>query len=155
MYQSYLSPTANHQLPLPDDCRRALSPWVLPSPWLRTGPLSRSCRCGSELIYSLSKPPTYPPPHLSHSPHTQVGDLFVLNCLGEEDYAGTMKHFLKRFAPGGWSADRDGCGQEWVWKAIKELRRVKHLSLKGEARLERRRNIPRTHTLISSLIYPL
>ena len=33
----------------------------------------------------------------------QVGDSFVLNCLGEEDYAGTMRHFLKRFAAG---ADR-------------------------------------------------
>ena len=30
----------------------------------------------------------------------QVGDVFVLNCLGEDDYAGTMRHFLKRFAPG-------------------------------------------------------
>ena len=33
----------------------------------------------------------------------QVGDTFVLNCLGEDDYAGTMRHFLQRFAPG---ADR-------------------------------------------------
>ncbi|KXZ42715.1 hypothetical protein GPECTOR_122g456 [Gonium pectorale] len=33
----------------------------------------------------------------------QVGDSFVLNCLGEETYAPLMKHFLQRFAPG---ADR-------------------------------------------------
>ena len=33
----------------------------------------------------------------------QVGDSFVLNALGEADYAPTMKHFLKRFAAG---ADR-------------------------------------------------
>ena len=32
-----------------------------------------------------------------------MGDTFVLNCLGEDDYAAPMKHFLKRFAPG---ADR-------------------------------------------------
>ena len=47
-------------------------------------------------------------PHFFHTRPTvtpQVGDSFVLNCLGEEDYAGTMKHFLKRFAPGerGWT----------------------------------------------------
>ncbi|PNW71243.1 hypothetical protein CHLRE_16g691800v5 [Chlamydomonas reinhardtii] len=33
----------------------------------------------------------------------QVGDSFVLNCLGEDNYAPVMKHFLQRFAPG---ADR-------------------------------------------------
>ncbi|KAG1672365.1 hypothetical protein FOA52_010983 [Chlamydomonas sp. UWO 241] len=33
----------------------------------------------------------------------QVGDSFVLNCLGEEDFSGTMRHFLQRFAAG---ADR-------------------------------------------------
>eukprot|EP00798_Chlamydomonas_sp_ICE-L_P012083 gene12083-15193_t len=33
----------------------------------------------------------------------QVGDSFVLNCLGEDDFQGTMKHFLQRFQPG---ADR-------------------------------------------------
>lgn len=33
----------------------------------------------------------------------QVGDTFVLNCLGEAEYSATMRHFLKRFAPG---ADR-------------------------------------------------
>lgn len=33
----------------------------------------------------------------------QVGDSFVLNCLGEGEYAGLMKHFLQRFGPG---ADR-------------------------------------------------
>jgi flavorubredoxin/flavin reductase (DIM6/NTAB) family NADH-FMN oxidoreductase RutF len=30
----------------------------------------------------------------------QVGDRFVLNVLGEDDYAAPMKHFLRRFAPG-------------------------------------------------------
>jgi flavin reductase (DIM6/NTAB) family NADH-FMN oxidoreductase RutF len=30
----------------------------------------------------------------------QVGDSFVLNVLGEDDYAQPMKHFLRRFAPG-------------------------------------------------------
>jgi flavin reductase (DIM6/NTAB) family NADH-FMN oxidoreductase RutF len=30
----------------------------------------------------------------------QVGDKFVLNVLGEDDYAQPMKHFLRRFAPG-------------------------------------------------------
>lgn len=39
----------------------------------------------------------------------QVGDLFVLNCLGEDDYNDLMKHFLKRFSPG---ADRFE-GVEW------------------------------------------
>ncbi|WP_414550861.1 diflavin flavoprotein [Anabaena sp. CCY 0017] len=33
----------------------------------------------------------------------QRGDNFVLNVLGEDNYQGLMKHFLKRFAPG---ADR-------------------------------------------------
>ncbi|MBE9201332.1 MULTISPECIES: diflavin flavoprotein [unclassified Nodularia (in: cyanobacteria)] len=33
----------------------------------------------------------------------QRGDRFVLNVLGEDNYQGLMKHFLKRFAPG---ADR-------------------------------------------------
>ena len=33
----------------------------------------------------------------------QVGDAFVLNCLGEDRFAPTMKHFLQRFPPG---ADR-------------------------------------------------
>ncbi|WP_338462534.1 diflavin flavoprotein [Synechococcus elongatus IITB7] len=33
----------------------------------------------------------------------QVGDRFVLNVLGEDNYAPLMKHFLKRFPPG---ADR-------------------------------------------------
>ncbi|WP_338431102.1 diflavin flavoprotein [Synechococcus elongatus] len=33
----------------------------------------------------------------------QVGDRFVLNILGEDNYAPLMKHFLKRFPPG---ADR-------------------------------------------------
>jgi flavin reductase (DIM6/NTAB) family NADH-FMN oxidoreductase RutF len=32
-----------------------------------------------------------------------VGDSFILNVLGEDNYAPIMKHFLKRFAPG---ADR-------------------------------------------------
>ena len=31
----------------------------------------------------------------------QVGDTFVLNCLEEGNYAALMKHFLKRFPPGG------------------------------------------------------
>ncbi|WP_392535372.1 diflavin flavoprotein [Nostoc sp. C117] len=31
----------------------------------------------------------------------QVGDRFVLNVLEEGNYQGLMKHFLKRFAPGG------------------------------------------------------
>lgn len=30
----------------------------------------------------------------------QVGDPFVLNCLGEGEYSVLMKHFLQRFAPG-------------------------------------------------------
>lgn len=30
----------------------------------------------------------------------QVGDRFVLNCLGEDNYGGIMRHFLKRFGPG-------------------------------------------------------
>ena len=34
---------------------------------------------------------------------SQVGDRFVLNCLGEDTYGRVMKHFLQRFAPG---ADR-------------------------------------------------
>lgn len=33
----------------------------------------------------------------------QVGDTFVLNCLGEGEYSALMKHFLKRFPAG---ADR-------------------------------------------------
>ncbi|KAL4448067.1 hypothetical protein ABPG75_005286 [Micractinium tetrahymenae] len=33
----------------------------------------------------------------------QVGDKFVLNCLGEGEYNATIKHFLQRFPPG---ADR-------------------------------------------------
>lgn len=33
----------------------------------------------------------------------QVGDRFVLNCLGENTYSKVMKHFLQRFPPG---ADR-------------------------------------------------
>lgn len=33
----------------------------------------------------------------------QVGDVFVLNCLGEGEYSPVMKHFLQRFPPG---ADR-------------------------------------------------
>ncbi|GAX73438.1 hypothetical protein CEUSTIGMA_g890.t1 [Chlamydomonas eustigma] len=33
----------------------------------------------------------------------QVGDVFILNCLGEDNYNATIRHFLKRFAPG---ADR-------------------------------------------------
>lgn len=33
----------------------------------------------------------------------QVGDAFVLNCLGEDEYSATLKHFLQRFPPG---ADR-------------------------------------------------
>ena len=33
----------------------------------------------------------------------QVGDTFVLNCLGEKNAAAIMKHFLQRFPPG---ADR-------------------------------------------------
>lgn len=39
----------------------------------------------------------------------QVGDHFVLNCLGEDNFTGIMKHFLKRFAPG---ADRFD-GVDW------------------------------------------
>lgn len=39
----------------------------------------------------------------------QVGDAFVLNCLGEDAFAPTMKHFLQRFPPG---ADRFA-GVEW------------------------------------------
>lgn len=31
----------------------------------------------------------------------QVGDTFVLNCLEENNYSKLMKHFLKRFPPGG------------------------------------------------------
>ncbi len=31
----------------------------------------------------------------------QVGDDFVLNVLAEDNYQGLMKHFLKRFSPGG------------------------------------------------------
>ena len=30
----------------------------------------------------------------------QVGDSFVLNCLGEDGYSDVMKHFLKRFSAG-------------------------------------------------------
>jgi flavin reductase (DIM6/NTAB) family NADH-FMN oxidoreductase RutF len=30
----------------------------------------------------------------------QVGDKFVLNCLGEKGADPIMKHFLKRFAAG-------------------------------------------------------
>ena len=42
--------------------------------------------------------------------HTQVGDRFVLNCLGEEKAGRVMKHFLQRFPPG---ADRfEGVGVE-------------------------------------------
>ncbi|KAJ9517153.1 hypothetical protein QJQ45_009091 [Haematococcus lacustris] len=39
----------------------------------------------------------------------QVGDSFVLNTLGEDNYNDIMKHFLKRFSPG---ADRFE-GVEW------------------------------------------
>mmetsp|Transcript_9557 Transcript_9557/g.20353 ORF Transcript_9557/g.20353 Transcript_9557/m.20353 type:complete len:623 (+) Transcript_9557:94-1962(+) len=39
----------------------------------------------------------------------QVGDSFVLNALGEDNYNDMLKHFLKRFAPG---ADRFE-GVEW------------------------------------------
>lgn len=41
-------------------------------------------------------------PHLV-SPRPQVGDRFVLNCLGQGTFEPLMKHFLKRFAAG---ADR-------------------------------------------------
>lgn len=50
----------------------------------------------------------------------QVGDKFVLNCLGESNADGIMKHFLKRFAAG---ADRFEVRQHvflglaWVWHA--------------------------------------
>ena len=40
----------------------------------------------------------------------QVGDPFVLNCLGEGEYSVLMKHFLQRFAPG---EDRFA-GVEWT-----------------------------------------
>lgn len=40
----------------------------------------------------------------------QVGDRFVLNCLGEDTAGPVMKHFLQRFPPG---ADRfEGIGTE-------------------------------------------
>lgn len=44
----------------------------------------------------------YPSEH-PHSPFPQVGDIFVLNCLGEGEYQATLKHFLQRFPAG---ADR-------------------------------------------------
>lgn len=42
-------------------------------------------------------------------PGPQVGDSFVLNCLGEDSFSPLLKHFLQRFAPG---ADRFA-GVEW------------------------------------------
>jgi len=46
----------------------------------------------------------------------QVGDTFVLNVLGEDNYNDIMKHFLKRFAPGAdrfdgvsWFPAKNGC----------------------------------------------
>lgn len=46
----------------------------------------------------------------------QVGDAFVLNCLGEGDFAAVMKHFLRRFTPGQdrfegieWFSGKNGC----------------------------------------------
>ena len=43
-------------------------------------------------------------------PPPQVGDAFVLNCLGDGEYNAPMKHFLQRFPPG---ADRfEGIGWE-------------------------------------------
>lgn len=55
--------------------------------------------------------PTLPPP-------LEVGDTFVLNCLGEGQYSALMKHFLQRFPPGadrfagvpGGLAAAPGCG---------------------------------------------
>eukprot|EP00884_Botryococcus_braunii_P015500 jgi/Botrbrau1/2633/Bobra.145_1s0051.1 len=40
----------------------------------------------------------------------QVGDKFVINCLGEGEFSPLMKHFLQRFPPG---ADRFE-GVDWV-----------------------------------------
>jgi flavin reductase (DIM6/NTAB) family NADH-FMN oxidoreductase RutF len=56
----------------------------------------------------------------------QVGDAFVLNCLGEGEYSALMKHFLQRFPPG---ADRfagvdtfeAGCGAPALAGAIAQL----------------------------------
>lgn len=46
----------------------------------------------------------------------QVGDAFVLNCLGENEYSATLKHFLQRFPPGAdrfegiaWRPAANGC----------------------------------------------
>jgi flavin reductase (DIM6/NTAB) family NADH-FMN oxidoreductase RutF len=65
----------------------------------------------------------------------QVGDSFVLNCLGEGEYSALMKHFLQRFPPG---ADRfagvdsfvAGCGSPALGGAIA------HLECKVVSRLE-------------------
>lgn len=52
-------------------------------------------------LYCCDAPPS-PLPVLLRCP-CQVGDSFVLNCLGEGEAEPLMKHFLKRFAAG---ADR-------------------------------------------------
>ena len=44
--------------------------------------------------------PVCHPPILPCAPR-QVGDTFVLNCLEETNFGPLMKHFLKRFPPGG------------------------------------------------------
>jgi len=66
----------------------------------------------------------------------QVGDRFVLNCLGEGEYSGIMKHFLQRFPAG---ADRFE-GVEWFPSAengspvLKDA--IAHMACKVVSRME-------------------
>jgi len=69
----------------------------------------------------------HPTTHLNQNQHanllhprvgsaSQVGDSFVLNCLGDGEYNAVLKHFLQRFPPGadrfegiGWRSADNGC----------------------------------------------
>ena len=68
---------------------------------------------------SHSVTPTTPPPHpctpTRHTPPrlTQVGDRFVLNCLGQGGFEPLMKHFLKRFAAGADRFEARASGAAW------------------------------------------
>eukprot|EP00955_Chlamydomonas_euryale_P118056 366516-Chlamydomonas_euryale.AAC.8 len=51
--------------------------------------------------HSLAASSLHTPAPTPHAlPHLQVGDTFVLNALGEDDFSATMRHFLQRFTAG-------------------------------------------------------